>query len=446
MATESEATKRPVSRRELLRRDLARGIPVLRMEEEGFTDFGDVLGRGAFGFVASGMYRGHKVAVKTLRSEERTSREAFDREARVHAALCFHAPAVVVQLYGLSSNGLQLVMERASHTLKHLLHPQQQPPPRPPSLPEVLQLHATVATALHDVHAVGVAHGDLKPSNVFLFGEPGSFLAKLGDLGLVHVAGEPLKRQGTLPYMAPELVPEDAGSAEGSSPEALSALDMYSFGVMLNEAITGKKPWRESTDREVISSVVAERRPPLLSEKDCPELDAAVLSDLQNLVTACWHQSPGERPSAAHAAEQLRAMLVRAYGDPTELAAFLHSLCRNLTCLAAESAARGVIRAWQVHSKAELETFWDQNRAHLHDTDLANVMAIQLQHATHIFDGLERAAEDRAALEYLATVQSLADLIHGLCGNLAPEEARAAAERAAAGGVKSVARLQLLWQ
>jgi serine/threonine-protein kinase len=90
-----------------------------------------------------------------------------------------------------------------------------------------------ICAGLSAAHEAGVLHRDLKPANVFL---TAGGRVVLTDFGLAHTAGAAsTSRQliGTLPYMAPELF---AGRS------ATVASDIYSLGVLLHEASTGKLP------------------------------------------------------------------------------------------------------------------------------------------------------------------------------------------------------------
>jgi serine/threonine protein kinase len=103
------------------------------------------------------------------------------------------------------------------------------------SAAEAAQLARSLAVSLASLAEARVTHGDVKPSNVVL-GPEGPVLV---DFGLARRAGQaaPRERGGTLTYLAPEVV-------RGEQPTPRS--DVYSLGVVLFEALTGRLPYAAS--------------------------------------------------------------------------------------------------------------------------------------------------------------------------------------------------------
>ncbi|NLF18467.1 MAG: serine/threonine protein kinase [Lentisphaerae bacterium] len=136
-----------------------------------------------------------------------------------------------------------------------------------------LDLAAKIAAALAEAHRAGIIHRDVKPANVLITpdGEPvlADFgLARLefgGDLDLTVSA----MAMGTPRYMAPE---------QTTSLRAASHLsDMYSFGVVLYEMLTGQAPYRIDTDMGMAEVVrtIRESLPPS-PRRHCPGLSSAI--------------------------------------------------------------------------------------------------------------------------------------------------------------------------
>jgi tetratricopeptide (TPR) repeat protein len=173
----------------------------------------------------------------------------------------------------------------------------------------VAAVAAGVADALRYLHARGVAHGDLKPSNVVLGagGRP-----HLIDFNLAVTKDAPRAAAGgTLPYMAPEQLRVLAGEAppETIAPERA---DLYAFGAMLFELLTGRVPCEPAgpdEPRAVAADLLARRLREPCDERSFPPRTPPRLA---RLVLRCLAPDPAARPAdAAEVAAELAA-LVRA--------------------------------------------------------------------------------------------------------------------------------------
>lgn len=170
---------------------------------------------------------GREVAVKVLKDEvacDETAAKRFRREAE--AAARFRHPALVaVQDVGPTFIVLDLV---DGESLAALLA-------RRGGLPaaEALRILGEVAGALDHVHAQGVVHRDVKPSNVLVARDGG---AKLTDFGIARLAWARMTRTGELigspAYMAPEQITHG---------KVAPATDLYALGVVAFEALTGER-------------------------------------------------------------------------------------------------------------------------------------------------------------------------------------------------------------
>jgi serine/threonine-protein kinase len=244
------------------------------------------------------------VAIKVL--AERVSMDAahrtrFDREARAIAVL--NHPHICT-LYDLGQHdGTDfLVMEYLEgQTLADRLLQGPLPTDR------AVAVANDIADALDNAHRQGIVHRDLKPGNVMLTKSG----AKLLDFGLAAlrsteqvdagvttetVAGRltgPHSIVGTVPYMAPEQL-------EGR--EGDTRTDIYAFGVVLFEMLTGKLPFDGKTQATLIAAIMAGAVPSIT------QLQPLVPQSLSNLVTTCLARDPdGRWQSARDIAHYLRS-------------------------------------------------------------------------------------------------------------------------------------------
>lgn len=160
---------------------------------------------------------------------------------------------------------------------------------RPPRLlPEalVVQLGQRLAQALAYAHQRGMVHRDVKAANVLV--DWPSNTVKLTDFGLARVTGASSTGTGivlgTPVYMAPEQL-------AGSLPSV--ATDLYAFGVLLFELLTGRLPHEGRTMGELLQQVALETPPSLRTL--CPDLQVS----LADLVARLLAKAPQQRPADA---------------------------------------------------------------------------------------------------------------------------------------------------
>lgn len=153
-------------------------------------------------------------------------------------------------------------------------------------LSKVVYLGATLCSALEAVHAAGIVHGDVKPSNIILEA-PGQRVV-LADFGAAHDMHMPAMSaiHGTLNYIAPEVI-------RGAMPSPLS--DLYSVGVLMFRAVTGTFPYAANDIDELVRAHEKETRISLLN------LEPTFPAELAAVIEGALDPEPCRRPQSAHA-------------------------------------------------------------------------------------------------------------------------------------------------
>ena len=258
------------------------------------------LGHGAMAtvFRARDTQLGRDVALKVMsmvHAARGGAGERFRREA--HAVAALKHPAIV-EIYDFvsatDSEPSYIVVELISGpTLRTLLEER-----GGRFLPEIAALIALpLAEALGAAHEHGVIHRDVKPDNVMIETSGESSRVVLTDFGVAHITGmETMTATGALvgspAYMSPE---------QSRGHEVTAAADLWSFGAMLYELVTGVVPFSGKDPFTMIAAIVRGtfRRP--------SQVVATVGPDFEAMIMRCLKASPAERyPSASALAADLR--------------------------------------------------------------------------------------------------------------------------------------------
>jgi eukaryotic-like serine/threonine-protein kinase len=246
----------------------------------------------------------------------------FTREAKA-ASRISHPHAINVTDFGESENGVvYLVMEYLrGRTLKDIVRSG-----GPMPLTRVVEIVRQVSGALEAAHHEGVVHRDLKSDNIMLEEATGGDWAKVLDFGIAKIQQTEHSIHETDPGLtAPNLI---IGTPQYMSPEQCSQAsdidarsDIYSFGVILYEMLTGHVPFTGDSPTAVMMKHIQEPAPSILDErKDLPAAVGRVIAralakkpedrfnsagELYDALTAAAEEAPAAGAAAVAAAAVL---------------------------------------------------------------------------------------------------------------------------------------------
>ena len=264
------------------------------------------IGAGGMGevYLAQDTKLDRKVALKILPAQlavNRDSMERFVREAKSAAAL--NHPHIA-HIYEIGESGSSPAVREGAHfiameyidgeTLREKIHRDKTP------LPKLLKYLTQVAEGLAKAHSAGIVHRDLKPDNIMITRDGH---AKILDFGLAKLIerrptpgtdssevatavmpqhSTPGTVMGTVGYMSPE-------QAQGKTKEIDHRSDIFSFGCILFEAVTGQKPFAGESVIKSLHMVVYEPAPHLA------DLNPSAPAELQRIVRRCLAKDQDER-------------------------------------------------------------------------------------------------------------------------------------------------------
>jgi serine/threonine-protein kinase len=269
------------------------------------------VGQGAMGVV----YRAQDptirrvVALKLLPADPEAAQEAsaaqgrstaglFEREAQAAGAL-LHPNIVTLYDAGRDGSWYYLAMEFIEgDTLAVEIARQGKVDPA-----RGAEIVAVVADALDFAHERGVVHRDIKPANLMILPDR---TVKVADFGIARLSSTTSTLTsdmmiGTPHYMSPEQV--SGGKIDGRS-------DLFSLGVVLYEALTGRKPFQAETLAAVLHSIMSSTPPPVR------DVDSTVRPELSAIVARAMARDPAQRYARGRdMAADLRRFLASAQGD-----------------------------------------------------------------------------------------------------------------------------------
>ncbi|KAB2029876.1 hypothetical protein ES319_D05G191700v1 [Gossypium barbadense] len=231
----------------------------------------------SYGDLYKGTFYGQDVAIKVLRMEHLNEnlRREFTQEVNIMRKIQHKN---VVQFFGACTTppNLCIVTEFMSGgSIYDLLHKQKSGF----KLPLLLKLAIDVSEGMSYLHQNGIMHRDLKAANL-LMDENG--VVKIADFGVARVQAQPgvmTAETGTYRWMAPEVIEHKPYDHKA---------DVFSFGVVLWEMLTGKLPYENLTPLQAAVGVVQKGLRPVIPQHTRPKF--------VELLERCWQQDPSLRP------------------------------------------------------------------------------------------------------------------------------------------------------
>ncbi|KAL8229356.1 hypothetical protein R6Q57_014256 [Mikania cordata] len=293
-------------------------IQVLKNVTNNFSQE-NILGKGGFGTVYKGeLHDGTKIAVKRMESGVMSDKglDEFKSEIAVLTQVR-HRHLVTLLGYCLDGNERLLVYEYMPQgTLSRFLFDWQEENLKPLEWTKRLIIALDVARGVEYLHGLAqqsFIHRDLKPSNILLGDD---MRAKVADFGLVRLAPDGktslvTRLAGTFGYLAPEY------AVMG---RVTTKIDVFGFGVILMELITGRRALDETQQEESVHLVPWFRRmyinkntfrkavDPVL---DLDEEALASVSTVAELAGHCCASEPHQRPDMSHAVNVLSSLAER---------------------------------------------------------------------------------------------------------------------------------------
>ncbi|CAL9054295.1 unnamed protein product [Musa banksii] len=286
--------------------DVSMEVPHLRnvqiIKDEDLEELRE-LGSGTYGTVYHGKWRGTDVAIKRIKNSYFTGQSSqtdkmilgFWREVGILSKL--HHPNVVA-FYGIvkyePGGTLATVTEFMPHgSLKHVLRRKD----KYLDFRKRLLIAMDAAIGMEYLHSKNIVHFDLKCDNLLVnLKDQSRPICKVCDFGLSKMKLHTMVSggvRGTLPWMAPELL-------YTSGNKVSEKIDVYSFGIVMWEILTGEEPYADMHYGEVIGG--------LLHNTLRPPVPVSCNKDWRNLMELCWAADPEQRPTFTQIANCLCSM------------------------------------------------------------------------------------------------------------------------------------------
>ncbi|XP_024543707.1 protein-tyrosine kinase 2-beta-like isoform X2 [Selaginella moellendorffii] len=302
------------------------------------------LGQGAYGTVYEAIWLGHKFAVKVFpQGDTSFAKELAVLEADKHPNVLH----IASHSFDAEKQRYSLVMEKMDMDLANYLLKKKKSLP----LLSIVAVMLQVATGMAWLHSKNIIHRDLKPQNILVGEEDNDLVSiRIADFGVSRpdfissLISEATAKQGTRNFMAPEV-----WSGERYTKKA----DVYSYGMMIYQLVTGNVPFEDGMDMEQV----------LRGER--PEVPATCPEFLSQLMRECWSHDAKERPSFSDICErlkQLKTRIITGTDSIDELRAKLVEAARSSSSSSYSSSSSSSSHSMNLDSPVQApEGLWTQN-------------------------------------------------------------------------------------
>eukprot|EP00735_Rhodelphis_limneticus_P013193 TRINITY_DN6751_c0_g1::TRINITY_DN6751_c0_g1_i1::g.3057::m.3057 TRINITY_DN6751_c0_g1::TRINITY_DN6751_c0_g1_i1::g.3057 ORF type:complete len:380 (-),score=98.22,sp/Q9C9U5/SIS8_ARATH/41.18/2e-70,Pkinase_Tyr/PF07714.12/8.2e-66,Pkinase/PF00069.20/2.5e-60,APH/PF01636.18/3.4e+03,APH/PF01636.18/0.0021 TRINITY_DN6751_c0_g1_i1:100-1155(-) len=260
------------------------------------------IGIGGFGEVFKGVWRGTDVAIKKLLDQQATEDLLREFVSEISTLASVQHPNIVL-LMGWCASPLCIVTEYcAGGSLWRILRKRESLAPL--ALKRVLAFSLDIARGVNFLHSASppIIHRDLKSPNVLV---DSNHRLKISDFGLCKLRTRTMVSRGTAMMGTPEWMAPEVAQAEPYT----ERVDVFAFGVILWELLTGEIPWKEFHPMQIVTCVCAGKR------LSIPESAMKRCNGLDVLISQCWDQDADKRPGFPDILHTLANMSLRAIAE-----------------------------------------------------------------------------------------------------------------------------------
>ncbi|XP_052192340.1 serine/threonine-protein kinase STY46-like isoform X6 [Diospyros lotus] len=261
-------------------------------------NFGTKIASGSYGDLYKGTYCSQEVAIKVLKPERVDSdlQKEFAQEVFIlrkvrhknvvqFIGACTKPPSLCIVTEYMSGGSVYDYLHKQKGTFK---------------LPSLLRVAIDVSKGMNYLHQNNIIHRDLKAANLLM---DENEVVKVADFGVARVkaqSGVMTAETGTYRWMAPEVIEHNPYDHKA---------DVFSFGIVLWELLTGKLPYDYLTPLQAAVGVVQKGLRPTIPKNTHPKL--------ADLLERCWQQDPTLRPDFSEITEILQ-QIAKEVGDEAE--------------------------------------------------------------------------------------------------------------------------------